>query len=372
MFTGIAVLFSCQKQSESKQVAGILESNTSESLQIANARIYFETSVLPNTLSSNLGYRQALKKTPRWNEAYVASLSNGGRGVIVPLKYENNIFLKSKLNPKAKYDLQSNSYLLITLGADSKTANVITTIPGEYLSENKWKVSQYILKEDWEGNLVEKYAIIDHKIRKFTHSVDNKTKINSIAGGCQAVNWYLCTWDIESNTYYNCIYTHTEYINCDEPDAEVGNENSCNVPDLTSGVSTSNEIISQELITINSTQKFNNPKWKCLESNTWHLESQELGKVTLTDPVSDIWCWDELSHSTINFVGSFSGGTCSHSNGVATFNFVPGTANVQSTSVELTFNVTYTPTLNCIPLIGNLFPPTTVAYTSHAGFNAKP
>ncbi len=372
LLSGMAVLYSCQKKDEDKKMTSNQGSRATDNLLIADAMAYFKTYVQPNTTSTNAGYRQGLKKTPRWNEAYVTSLSNGSQGVIVPLKYENNIFLISKLNSEPKYDLQSNSYLLITLGDDKKTANVITTIPGKYLSDNKWKVSEYILKEDWAGNLVEKYAIINHKIRKFNLALKNTVKTNSIAGGCQAVSWYLCTLETETNTYYNCVYTHTEYINCDEPDSEVGNETTCDVPDLSIGVITSDEVISQELIPINSTQKYNNPKWICLKSNSWHLESQELGKVTNTDPVLDIWCWDELSHSSINFIGSFIGGTCSHSNGVATFNFVPGAPNIQSTSEELTFNVTYTPALNCIPIVGNLFPPVTKTYTSHAVFNAKP
>jgi len=113
--------------------------------------------------------------------------------------------------------------------------------------------------------------------------------------------------------------------------------------------------------------------WRCLTAPTFYMQSQEIGTVSLADPNYNTWQWETLIHGSIGLVGYVKGGSISYNNGALTPNFTPGTSNVQVAVVTPTFSVTYTPVLNCVPVFGSVIaPPTTISYTSHAGFNAKP
>jgi hypothetical protein len=135
--------------------------NASTSL-IANARQYFESSVLPRTMTpatANQDPRAASPKTPIWGMAYTTNTALGDM-VVVPLSIKSNFKVKTNGgNQSFSAGLFSN-LVVYKDNSGSYHAELVTKIPDDSyvsnLSANK-KFSGVALIEDWQGNFINGY-----------------------------------------------------------------------------------------------------------------------------------------------------------------------------------------------------------------------
>lgn len=271
------------------------------------------------------------------------------------------------------YNIQDNCILIITPDKNTPSAIITTHIPGKYLKNNRQNISQIIIVEDWSGNVLSKTAVINDKIYVFSKNSDRvKTdgvKINSTQ--CVYIEWSLC--DDVNGMLINCQFIGTSTFGCDEALQEPGDSGGCNVVDLTKGVEIASD--QQSLITteINSSTRQNEKVWRCVKAATWGLYATTTGTISKLNPDYGTWQFDTLYHSGIGMQGSVYGGTISFNQGTAIFNPAPG-PGVQSIAEMLTVNVTYTSSVSCVPVIGDLppFAPISLIYRPTCGFNASP
>lgn len=145
-----------------------------------------------------------------------------------------------------------------------------------------------------------------------------------------------------------------------------------NPTQLSDGVQTASEVISENVSTIDAITKWKKPEWVCLKSLTWALNSREEGQVQLVDPQTNKWEWKFLNHiQGLSFVGASYGGTVTPLEDVGTPSFVAGTSNILYAGMEVKFKVKYSPVCNC-PGVDLILTPYTIPYTAGAIFSAKP
>jgi len=127
--------------------------NSSSSSQklVSESRSFFISHISSLSNAPNKSnYRACQPKAVQWNQAAVVSTSTG-TVVIVPVSYQNRLFVSSVTYPNSIFNLNDLTYLLI--GKDSENqfhANVVTFIPD--IESGVAKSSGLIFNEDWQGN----------------------------------------------------------------------------------------------------------------------------------------------------------------------------------------------------------------------------
>lgn len=215
----ICLLFSCQKdlskkQDQNGQSANIPKVSRLQTL-INNAKQYFEGTVIMSNIHFNTSSgqtpneRQLLKKTPRWDKAYVTTTDEGFEIVIVPLKFEKNMSAKPSFAPGKSMPIEKQSYLYVYKGSLGYQAELVTTIPDtKHLESRNSEFSGVIIVEDWAGNNLHSYLL-----------KDGKTYVNAQPSNhrpttyCYVIDWYKCDLD-ENDEPISCMYYSTEYLGC--------------------------------------------------------------------------------------------------------------------------------------------------------------
>ena len=210
-FIGIFLLFApwpgCRKP------AGISPSGrlTIDQLLIAAARQAFTRDISqipePASLFDGQNQRKQSEKTPSWEQAYTLEFS-GGKAVIVPLNYEEKIWIKSNLDPKSLFYLDNISRLLIYKGSNQEWhEEIISSFPdSNYLTWDKQPFSGIVSVEDWKGNLLKEYKYGEGKIRKFV-APENLKQGQSI----NAVNDLPAPSATKPDLFLQVCYTVQEY-----------------------------------------------------------------------------------------------------------------------------------------------------------------
>jgi hypothetical protein len=119
--------------------------------------------ILIDSLSTHghpVNYRAAQLKTIRWDLATLQEFSTGP-AIIVPITYENQLYIRSPITGVRLLDLSQLTKLIVFLRADHPhTYQINTLIPDSISLSNPEKFSGIILTEDWFGNsLLKPYLI---------------------------------------------------------------------------------------------------------------------------------------------------------------------------------------------------------------------
>lgn len=373
----IGILFiGCRKNNvDSQQVPEQITTATT----VKDARDFFEHSMQNLRKNVDPNVRQSVTKTPLWDRAYEIKMADGQKGVIVPLKFEKQLSLKTESAEKS-LKLANTSNLLIRMG-ETKSAEVITTIPGSSLKNNTLNLSEITISEDWAGNVLRKSAIKDNRMYQFGNKV-GAVKVNSISlnsNQCLYIVWELC--DYINGVTSNCEFVGTESLGCNESLQPVDDSGSCEVVDPEGGAHTTGDDAGESVTVVDTYHKDRVMSWRCVESNSWYLTSFEAGRVQLVDVTNNIWNWESFTHSTVIFNGSVSGGTLTIGSVVAAPSYTAGTQGVIYATMQLYIPITYTSyAYQCAMQAGGIqgalasifFPPKTKTYDPHKVWNAKP
>ena len=146
---------------------------------------------------------QKRKKTPLWDNAYIAKYPKNDI-VVVPLKFQKGLSIKSSISGDSGMSLEEQSKLILYKDSSGKFhAEVYTYIPTlEYLKNKTSKYSGIVIKEDWACNKSNKYLFKNGKYVELTESV-NQSQLTTESVDCYYLNLYEC--DVASDgSLYNC------------------------------------------------------------------------------------------------------------------------------------------------------------------------
>ncbi len=217
---------------------------------------------------------------------------------------------------------------------------------------------------------------------------NQKKDIGTSAGNSDCVLWGMYHIIYDGNhqvisetllfTYWVCgngnaseEYGDPNGTGSNDPCFDVCNESFDALVDATSTASSTVSDISTD---INGFQKRRLLIWTCLRNPFgWRLDTKETGVVELVDPEKNTWVWKSLEHVGIDFIGNQPpGGTVTHSQGIGTASFMPGTPNVLYAGMSVNFTVTFSPICSNCPLLSQVITPKTNSYNSSAIWSAKP
>src|SRR5258708_34333177 len=134
---------------------------------IEKAKEYFTSAIinLPTSVSNNP--RAAAAKTVSWDQASVVDLSTG-RAVVVPIKYEKDLFIRTTQGGPNNFHLSNLARLLVYQSKRVFHAEVVTGLPDtNYLHHPQGAFSGMVYVEDWAGNSLAKYLYENGTIRKY-------------------------------------------------------------------------------------------------------------------------------------------------------------------------------------------------------------
>jgi hypothetical protein len=150
----ISVIFylSCNKANNAKLHGG-------NSL-IDEAQAYFNGQVLPDAsafIKNQNVYIPTLLKKPIWDEAYILNLPEGNV-VVVPISYQNKLFVHSNFSGSSKTSLDDMAKLIIYKTIDKKFhAEVVIGFADSTYKSNGSTFSGFVAVEDWVGNPLHNY-----------------------------------------------------------------------------------------------------------------------------------------------------------------------------------------------------------------------
>ena len=124
---------------------------------IKEAKTYFMSVVdtLPSPSSDHA--RAAAARTVSWNQATVVDLSMG-KAVIVPVRYEKELFIRTTQGGANNFKLSNLTRLLIYQSHGVFHAEVVTSFPDtNYLRHPRGAFSGMVYVEDWIGNSLATY-----------------------------------------------------------------------------------------------------------------------------------------------------------------------------------------------------------------------
>lgn len=208
------VVYSCTDQIERDIVP-----NQDSHFLIKEARDYFENEFNPEqeeSPSSRQGEqkRQGIRKNLLWNKAFVRQLEDSTKGIVIPLKFDEELFLRDLCSPTS---LSSLSYILIY---DDKKGNknleVVTTLPDStYLisSEVKKRFSGLVYVENWNGKLLKSIRHMNGRMYLYENEDDQNSngRIAEMARCETTTDWYSCG-SSNGGLTWSCAYDYTEVV----------------------------------------------------------------------------------------------------------------------------------------------------------------
>ncbi len=219
----VLITLSCSEQDE------VLPELTDQLLteKILEAQDFFENRFEPDEEENYTNARNAkqkrhsLKKNLQWNKSYIRKLSEDNEGLVIPVQFEEDIYVKQTDSPISLSDL---TYILYSEDERGKEKfEVVTTFPDStYLaSDNRDKTfSGRVYVESWNGKLLKS---ITHKYGNITlYEVEESA--NARIEYCETVtDWYVCV-SVDGGDSWGCSYQETEVTIglCDNNDAGGG------------------------------------------------------------------------------------------------------------------------------------------------------
>ncbi|MFC5282866.1 hypothetical protein, partial [Pedobacter alpinus] len=191
--------------------------------------------------------RHGIYKSPDWKNAAIKSLHNG-KAVLVPIKYNKNLFLKVSEDKNDFISLNSLSYLLISTNKkNDKVIEWVTFIPtnSNNYQKNGNKFRGKVIIENWNGNFKKAYLFEnDGKIYHLKLENKNNNSVKTLSDGIKVAGtycfqqpwygeniadgesyWYLGGYD----TY--CFSTGNSYNEQTHAENEVGGGHSEVIPE---------------------------------------------------------------------------------------------------------------------------------------------
>ncbi|MFC5283395.1 hypothetical protein, partial [Pedobacter alpinus] len=220
--------------------------------------------------------RHGIYKTPDWKNATIKSLHNG-KAVLVPIKYNKNLFLKVSEDKNDFISLNSLSYLLISTNKkNDKVIEWVTFIPtnSNNYQKNGNKFRGKVIIENWNGNFKKAYLFEnDGKIYHLKLENQNNNSVKTLSDGIKVAGtycfqqpwygeniadgesyWYLGGYD----TY--CFSTGNSYNEQTHAENEVGGGHSEVIPE-----DYQPPLINEEIFDIRFTKAFKNDlKLQCI------------------------------------------------------------------------------------------------------------
>ena len=209
-FVLMGVLFSCQDQSELPEPSAEifqLEIGQDDQSLIQYVKQYFNQNMdLADSGTMGISKRQSIKKYPLWSNAYVYNSKKTGRTVIVPLDYEEPLYVSIDGSDE-RVSLSELTNLYIYQDAKGQIRSEVVTRLPELAS---WKNSkdQYqgkVFIESWEGQFIKGYA-----------SDKDKTQVLVMENKATQKSTVTCY----TTFFYSCAYSSGELISCQQYDSE--------------------------------------------------------------------------------------------------------------------------------------------------------
>jgi hypothetical protein len=152
LFLLIVCSFSACKKDQ-KENSSFLEQQL-----ISSAKKYFHDNLECSGNPSSGQYRIDLVKSVEWQAAYVSNLSNGP-GVIVPIRYPNNLFVKTNLSGEKLLNLNEIAHLILYKDQENVYhAEIVTSFPDTAALANSVKeFSGITFVEDWAGKRLHQF-----------------------------------------------------------------------------------------------------------------------------------------------------------------------------------------------------------------------
>lgn len=202
LFAGIFLLLSntlCKKADSTKFKQDL--AIESQSTLITAARSFFKTDIestqaITNTSGRETFNRHQVNKTPLWEHAYIKYTKIKGNAIVVPLKFEKPLNIKTSFSNGAIVSIEKQSNLWIYKDATGKyRAEVVIILPDKNYMEGITKAfSGYILEEDWSGNRINTFRYRDGKEEQIKKPIitqtDNTASREVIE--CTVIDWYEC------------------------------------------------------------------------------------------------------------------------------------------------------------------------------------
>ena len=319
------MLAACEKTDTAKSPDG-LALKTPNAL-IASAETFFNNQIITSRsslpVSDQKDFRNEVKKTPLWEKAYIKHDQTKGDIVIAPLKYEKPLHFKTNFGNGSILSLEKQSELWIHKDVSGKyKAEVRITLPNKMYQEGIVKSFEgYILEEDWEGNIRNKYSFKNGEVIKNLPTSSNTNNLgNKNIIECDAIDWYLCDYIDQFGVGTNCQYLYTEYINCEEVGDDGGGGDSgggggggetgyCSTEEWSSGVTSVTDLESISTISEGPETRTKNYVWVFARGTfnpTLRWKSHETG-VHIRD--NNQWKWQSLTHNSVSKVGIIVGGS---------------------------------------------------------------
>lgn len=152
--------------------------------------------------------RKKTKKTLHWDKAFIRELSFG-TGVVVPLTYEKELYIRKVNSSIALSDL---SYMLFYVDNKGKMqAELVTALPDETYTNSTYEnqpFSGVVLVEDWHGNFLKGFLHQEEHIKILGQIIDTDSKIDAELETCFVTEYYLCQ-SIDDWVTEKCFYLYT-------------------------------------------------------------------------------------------------------------------------------------------------------------------
>lgn len=132
---------------------------------VEKAKAYFLAAT--QTLSISDNPRATAPKTVLWDRATVINLSIG-RAVVVPVKYDRDLFIRTTQGGANNFHLSNLTHLLVYQSKGAFHAEMVTGFPDtNYLQHPHSVFSGLVYVENWAGNPLARYLYEGGAVRKY-------------------------------------------------------------------------------------------------------------------------------------------------------------------------------------------------------------
>ena len=217
----LVFVVACNKQ-------GANAAQTSSTTLIADARHFFESSVLPvpaSTVTLSQNPLAAVPKTPIWGLAYTTKTALGNM-VVVPVSMKSHFYFKTNNGNQTFSAGLFTSLVVYKDNAGSYHAVLVTKIPDDSyvadLSAGK-KFNGIARIEDWQGNFIKSYHYTNNVSDKYyaTSSFVNRVSRPGVSSTledptCIISEVYNCASDDQGDVEYCDLQTSIETCQGDD------------------------------------------------------------------------------------------------------------------------------------------------------------
>ena len=203
------ILFTCTEQIDPL----VNEPRDEQSRLINDAKYFFENDFDPESemyadARTTKNLRHDLAKSLKWNNAFVRQMSNSTQGVVVPVKFDEELYFTAS---DASLSLSKMTYILIYNNKGRNSLEIVTSMPDTtFLDSDRSEFSGTVYVENWNGVLLKSILHRDGMTSAYIpEKIDNAS--SRLAWCKRIIDWYTCTTNDGGETW-DCRLTEIEVI----------------------------------------------------------------------------------------------------------------------------------------------------------------